>query len=106
MSNSLPWWDPQLAVVDEPTRMADYRRLQFRWRGVFLDLPPGSYKNKHGQQRPLGSRLPNTSQPRHQMLSDEAVEHTQKRLPELEAESRKAEPDRLWFTSRMSCWRT
>lgn len=97
MTDSLPWWDNHLAVTGDPLRMASYRRLQSRWRGVFLELPPGMYVDKTGHERLLGSRLPAFSQPRHQLLSDEAVEYTLERLPVLESEGRKAEPDRLWF---------
>lgn len=93
----MPWWDPQLAYAGDPNnRVRSYRRLQSRWREVSLELPPGSYVDRNGQERLLGSRLPDNAEPRHQLLSDEAVEYALARLPELENEGRKAEPGRLW----------
>lgn len=96
-ADSLPWWDSQLAYAGDPNeRVRSYRRLQSRWREVVLGLPPGSYVDRNGQERLLGSRLPDGAEPRHQLLSEEAVEYAFARLPELEKEGRKAEPGRLW----------
>lgn len=95
--DSMSWWDPRLAYAgDQNDRIRSYRRLQSRWREVELELPPGSYVDRNGQERPLGSRLPDGSQPGHQLLSEESVDYTLARLPKIEEEGRKAEPNRLW----------
>ena len=58
---------------------------------------PGSYVDRNGQERLLGSRLPEGSLPHHPLLSREAVNYALARLPELVLEGRKAEPNRLWL---------
>jgi hypothetical protein len=94
----IPWWDPRLAYVgDSNVRVRSYRRLQSRWREVELGLPPGKYVDRNGQERLLGSRLPEGSGPRQQLLSDEAVDYALARLPAIVVEGRKAEPSRLWL---------
>jgi hypothetical protein len=62
-----------------------------------LHLPPGSYVTRYGDTRLLGSRLPEGSGPEHQLLSDEAVAYARDRLPQIQREGRKAEPQRLWL---------
>ena len=94
----LPWWDDRLGYPgDRSPRVRDYRRLQSRWREVELGLPPGSYTDRRGETRMLGSRLPEGSGPEHQLLSEEAVEYALGRIPQLEAEGGRAEPGRLWL---------
>jgi len=97
-TESMPWWDSRLSYAgDQNIRVRSYRRLQSRWREVELGLPPGSYVDRNGQERLLGSRLPEGSGPHHQLMSNEAVDYALARLPELETEGRKAEPNRLWL---------
>lgn len=97
MSEYLPWWDERLAFASDDSRRAKYRRLQSRWRGIFLGLPQGTYGDKTGAVRELGSLLPGDSRQRDQLLSDEAIAYTVRRLPELDLEGRKAESGRLWL---------
>jgi hypothetical protein len=97
-TESMRWWDSRLSYAgDQNVRVRSYRRLQSRWREVELRLPPGSYVDRNGQERLLGSRLPEGSGPHHQLLSREAVDYALARLPGLEVEGRKAEPNRLWL---------
>jgi hypothetical protein len=107
-TESMRWWDSRLSYAgDQNVRVRSYRRLQSRWREVELRLPPGSYVDRNGQERLLGSRLPEGSGPHHQLLSREAVDYALARLPGLEVEGRKAEPNRLWLnmlSSRPLCF--
>lgn len=96
MNPTTPWWDERLAYEgDRSQRIRDYRRLQSRWREVELKLPPGSYTDRSGRIRLLGSRLPATAGLEHQLLSSEAVTYAQSRLEEIKREGGKAEAARL-----------
>lgn len=96
MTDGLPWWDHRLEYDGDSARTRNYRRLQSRWRGVVLGLPPGTYEDSNGRVRALGSLLPTMATRQSQLLSQEAIWHAEARLPQLAAEGRKAEPRRLW----------
>ena len=93
---AIPWWDVRLAYAEDSVRTRDYRRLQSRWRETALGLAPGSYTDRNSVTRPLGSLLPHGCTKLDQLLSDDAVAYAVARLPEIEAEGRKAAPNRLW----------